>query len=186
MTTDELISKIKSSDEKVRTAAWLEAGQLGADAVTPLAAVTTDKDLEVARAAQRAMWQIVRYTGRSGADGEKKAVVEKLLLLLGDGRPAALRRDVLWMLSEIAGDEAVAPIAALLTNQELREDARMALQRIPGEKSLEALKAGLATVPGDFKINIASSLRTRGVEVPGLPCQKPVPTKKTTVKPVGK
>lgn len=186
MTTDELLARIKSDDEKVRTAAWLEAGKVGADAMVPLAAVTADKDLEVARAAQRAMWQIVRYAGRPGAAGEKKAVVEKLLALLGDGQPASLRRDVLWMLSEIGDDQVVAPVAALLGNQELREDARMALQRIPGEKSLEALKAALAAVPGDFKINIASSLRARGVEVPGLPCQKLVPTKKTSVTPVGR
>jgi hypothetical protein len=186
MTTDELISQIKSNDEKVRTAAWREAGKVGADAVKPLAAVTTDKDLEVARAAQRAMWQIVRYTGRPGADSEKKAVGASLILLLGDDQPAAVRREVLWMLSEIAGDEAVGPMAALLSNAELREDARLCLQRIPGDKALQALKDALAAAPEDFKINVAESLRARGVEVPGLPCQKLVPTKTTSVKPVGR
>jgi len=72
----------------------------------------------------------------------------------------------------------------LLSNSELREDARMVLQRIPGRRSLAALRAGLKAAPKDFKINIAQSLRQRGVRVRGLPCVKLVPTKKTNVKPV--
>ncbi|HUT44918.1 MAG TPA: hypothetical protein VMX36_01485, partial [Sedimentisphaerales bacterium] len=61
---DELIAGIKDSSDKVRTEAWLDAGPVGAPAVKPLAKVMTDDDLEVARAAKRALWQIVRYTGR--------------------------------------------------------------------------------------------------------------------------
>ena len=72
----------------------------------------------------------------------------------------------------------------MLSNKELREDARMSLQRIPGRQSLAALKNGLKTAPEDFKLNIAQSLRKRGVKVPGLACVKLVPTKKTNVKPV--
>ena len=67
-----------------------------------------------------------------------------------------------------------------------QQDQTSGLQRIPGEKSLAALQAGLAVAPQDFKINIAQSLRARGVTVPGLPCQKLVPTKKTNVKPEGR
>jgi hypothetical protein len=59
------------------------------------------------------------------------------------------------------------------------------LQRIPGDKSLAALKAGLAAAPDDFKPNIAQSLRQRGEEVPGIPCAKLVPSRKTNVKPAG-
>ena len=57
----------------------------------------------------------------------------------------------------------------------------MVLQRIPGEKSLAALKAGLESAPADFKINIAESLRARGMEVPGLPSEKLRPVKATKV-----
>ena len=72
--------------------------------------------------------------------------------------PLAARRELLWMLSEIGGDESVDPIAALLADIDLREDARMTLQRIPGDKSLAALEVGLAAAPNDFKINIVQSL----------------------------
>ena len=99
-------------------------------------------------------------------------------------QPVAVRREMLWMLSECAGDEAVEAAAGLLGNQELREYARMTLERIPGDQSLAALRNAMKTVPVGFKPNIAQSLRKRGVEVPGLPCQKLVPIKQTKVKPV--
>jgi hypothetical protein len=140
----ELIGKIKDSRAEARTKAWIGAGPAFATAVNALAEVMTDKDMEVARAAKRALWQIVHYTGRPGADKERQAVADKLAGLLGDGQPVAVRREVLWMLSEIGRKKAVEPIAALLTNKELREDARMVLERIPDKSSVAALRAGFA------------------------------------------
>ena len=113
---------------------------------------------------------------------DKKAVEKELIPLLGQAHPKAVRVEALWMLSEIGGDDAVGPMAKLIADKEVREDARMALERVPGEKSLGALKEALDAVGSDFKIHIAQSLRARGVKVPGLPCQKLVPTKPTSVK----
>jgi hypothetical protein len=48
------------------------------------------------------------------------------------------------------------------------------------------LQEGLEVAPDDYKVNMAQSLRARGVDVPGLPCQKLVPTKQTKVTPVGR
>jgi hypothetical protein len=183
---DELIAKIKSRDEKLRTQGWLGAGQVGAAAVKPLAETMIDANREVALAAKRALAQIVHDVGRTGAEAQKKAVIAQLLLLLGDDRPAAVRREVLWLISEIGGDESVDAVAALLTNTELREDARCVLQRIPGDKSLAALRVGLESLPADFRPAVAESLRARGVPVSGYPDQKLVPTKPTGVKPVGR
>jgi len=183
--TGDLIAGISNEDDEARTAAWLGAAEIGAPAVKPLASLMSDERLEVGRAAKNGLWRIVRHAGRPGADRDKKAVIAELVSLLGEKAPASVLREVLWMLSEIGGDESVTPIAALLSDAELREDARMALERIPGPKSLDALKAGLKTAPTDFKRNIAQSLRKRGVHVAGIPCRKLVPTKKTTVKPAG-
>ena len=180
---EKLIGKIKDNSDKVRTEGWLGAGEIGAAAVKPLAEVMTDEDMEVARAAKRALWKIVRHTGRPKATREKRAVEAKLLELLGDDQPVSVRREVLWMLSEIGSFKSVKPIAGLLSNKQLREDARMALERIPGRGAVKALKDGLKAAPEDFKLNIAQSLRKRGTDVPGLACVKLVPTKKTNVKP---
>ena len=172
-----LITRIKSSDAKTRTKAWQSAGDIGALAVHPLAMVMTDDDLEVARAAKRAMWKIVRHTGRPGAPRARIAVVSKLCGLLGADQPVSVRREVLWMLSEIGGTRAINPIAELLSDERLREDARMALERIPIKGAVQALKAGFEAAPEEFKPNLAQSLRKRGVKVEGYPCVKLVPTK---------
>jgi len=179
-----LMSGIRDDDPAVRTKAWQSAGKAGAPAVQPLAIVMTDKRLEVARAAKRGLWKIVRHAGRPGADEEKIVVADKLVELLGNVHPVPVRREVLWMLSEIGNEKAVNPIAALLSNQDLREDARMTLQRIPNKEALAALRAGLINANDDFKLNIAQSLRQRGEKVDGLDCVKLVPTKKTNVKPL--
>ena len=71
-----------------------------------------------------------------------------------------------------------------MRNKDLREDARMALERIPGKRAVTTLKNAFEKAPEDFKPNIAQSLRKRGQEVAGYPCQKLVPTKKTDVKPL--
>ena len=172
-----LIARIKDSDAETRTKAWQSAGDIGAPAVQPLALVMTDEDLEVARAAKRAMWKIVRHTGRPGAVNAKKAVVGKLCGLLGADQPVSVRREVLWMLSEIGGMRAIRPLAELLSDEHLREDARCALERIPIARAVQALKAGFEIAPEDFKPNLAQSLRKRGVKVAGYPCAKLVPTK---------
>jgi hypothetical protein len=180
---DELVAGIKSDSAEKRTQAWQSAGQVGAPAVKAMAKVMTDDNIEVARAAKRALWQIVRYTGRPGANKERRAVVAELIALLGDDQSVAIRREVLWMLSEIGGrGRDIEPIAGLMKNKDLREDARMALERMPNRRAVAALKAAFAEAPEDFKTNIAQSLRKRGEEVTGYPCQKLVPKKKTDVK----
>ena len=189
LTLDTLIAKINDKDEKVRTAAWQGAGKVGPDALKPLAAVAKDGELEVSRAANRAMWQIVRYTGRPGAESEKKATVEALLPLLQDDQlPAQLRRDVVWMLSEIIEDADIDPAGAAryLENADLREDIRAGLQRVGGPNAVAAMKAGLEAAADDFKPSIACGLRALGVDVPNVPCLKLKPTKETSVKPVGR
>ncbi len=181
---DELIAGIKSDSAEKRTETWQSAGETGAPAVKPLAEVMTDDDLEVARAAKRALWKIVRHAGRPKANKEKWAVEKELTRLLGRKQPLAVRREVLWMLSEIGARVSIKPIAGLMRNKNLREDARMALERIPGKRAVTTLKAAFEKAPEDFKPNIAQSLRKRGEEVDGYPCQTLVPTKKTDVKPL--
>ena len=88
------------------------------------------------------------------------------------------------MLSEIGGEQAVDPIATLFSDNDLREDARCALERQPGEKSLAALEKSLTTVSHDFRSNVAQSLRARGITVPGVPKRNTVPGKQTGVKPL--
>jgi len=175
----DLVARIKSTDDKVRGPAWQGAGPAGAPAVKPLAAVMTDADFEISRSAKRALYKIVRHAGRPGAKKEAKAVETELILLLKSDA-VTIRREVLWMLSEIGDDDAIAPMATLLTDKEVREDARCALMRLPGRKATAALKSAFNSAPDEFKYALAESLRERGEKVNGYPSQKLVPTRSST------
>jgi len=170
-----LIERIRSSDEAVSGAAWQSAGPYGAAAVQPLAALMADGDDELARKAKRALYLVVRHAGYPAAVKERKAVERQLILVLSSG-PNPVRREVVWMLSEIGTARAVGPMAALLAEKDLREDARCALTRHPAPGAVTALKSAFATAAGDFKYALAESLRQRGVAVEGYPTRKLVPT----------
>lgn len=186
LTLDMLIERIKSEDANVRAAARDNAGQVGAAAIAPLAKIACHGDFEIARAANRAMQNIVYHAGRPGAAEEAKAVSAELVKLVGSEPPLQFRRDVMWMLWQIAGPEAVKPVAALLDNPDLRDDARMCLEGLPADEAVAALQAALQTAPDDFKPALAHSLRKRGVSVPDIPDLRLVPAKETSVTPVGR
>jgi hypothetical protein len=126
----------------------------------------------------------VHRSGRPGAEEERAVVEKELIEFLGTDAPNTAKVDILWMLSEIGKEESVPVIAGLLSHEGLREDARMALERIPGEASLNALEEAIEKAPQDFKPNIVQSLRARGIEVDGYPCLKLEPTKQTEVQPI--
>jgi HEAT repeat protein len=177
-----LIERIRSPDEAVSGAAWQSAGPYGAAAVQPLAALMADGDFELARKAKRALYLVVRHAGHPAAARERKAVERELIIVLGSG-PAPVRREVVWMLSEIGSARAVRPMAALLLEADLREDARCALTRHPSLSAVTALKAAFTAASGDFKYALAESLRQRGAPAEGCPSRKLVPTAQTSVSP---
>lgn len=177
-----LIERIRSPDEAISGAAWQNAGPYGAAAVEPLAALMADEDFELARKAKRALYRVVRYVGAPAATQERKAVERQLILVLGSS-PSQVRREVVWMLSEIGTARAVGPMAALLADDELREDARCALTRHPAPGAVAALKSAFAAATGESKFALAESLRQRGEKVAGYPSRKLVPTAPTQVKP---
>lgn len=174
LTVTGLITAIQDDDANVRTQAWLRAGEVGAEALKPLAQVMASGTLEVSRAARRAMWRITHDAGAPGTAG-RDATTAALLELLGDDQATAVRREVLWMISELADDRASEPVAALLRHKELGEDSRLVLERLPGEQSIEALQYEFREAPEDARYALAHSLRKRGVQVAGYPTQKLTP-----------
>lgn len=176
----DLIASLTNTDDAVRGPAWQGAAAFGAEAVKPLAGVMVHPDFEIARSARRALWVVVRHAGRPAAAKEAQAVTKELLALLA-GSPPGVQRELVWMLSEIAGDDAIGPMSALLANPTLRQDALSALQRLPGVKVTRALSFAFGNVPEDFKSAVADALRNRGETVKGYPSQKLVPTRGTQV-----
>ncbi len=182
---EDLLGRIKNPDDSISGPAWQNAGTCGAEAVRALGPVLADPAFEIARNAKRALCQIVRHAGRPGAEAEARAVEAELVSLLKLDAPV-VRREAIWMLSEIGSDRAVGPMAALLNDKDLQEDARCALTRIPGQKATAALKAAFGAAPEEFEYALADSLRRRGETIDGFPSRKLIPTRQTTVVPLAK
>lgn len=170
-------------DESKRLQAWERAAEIGSAAIKPLSSLMADPDFEVVRATKRGLWRIVRKAGRPGNGDQRRATINELLAVLESDLPVEGRREVLWMLSEIGGEESVARIASFLKNEALRDDARMVLERIPGDASINALQEGLLKAPAQFRPPIAHSLRVRGVGITEYPSQKLVPSNSFILKP---
>ena len=82
------------------------------------------------------------------------------------------------MVSEICETRrALRPVAGLLEHPDLKEDARLVLERLPGKAAVGALKAGFVSADRDFKFALAASLRKRGVKVEGYPSQRLLPVR---------
>lgn len=181
-----LVAGLRSKDDSARAEAIANASRAGAPVIGAVCPLLEDTNNEVFRAAKRALLGIVRHAGAGGALAkEAQAVENALLTALGTLKAAQARRDTIWLLSEVGADKTVLALAALLTDKDVREDARCALERIPGKTSLKALNAALKTAPADFKPALAESLRKRGEAVRDIPSQRLVPTKTTEVKPGG-
>lgn len=204
LTVELLLKRLQSESPEERTAAWQEAGSLGAAAIEPLVRLVLEceaqvaslkaegktkelaQPLEVGRAAKRALWKIVRTVGAPNTAAEaKEAVEEALLNYIRPGLPDQLRRDVLWMLSEIGTDQTVRAIVDLpnvLEDKGIRDDARACVQRIGTPYAIEALQLGLREAKDDFRLAIAESLRVLGVAVDpeAYPSRKLVPKPEPT------
>jgi hypothetical protein len=175
MTVNRLIRGLRARNDRHRQEALLRAPDAGVAAIAALGTLAQDEEHDLRRRATRALWAVVRRVGRPGADAERAEACEALLALLQGARVDMLRRDILAMLSEIAGDREVPALAALLDDSALREDARMALERIPADAARDALAQAFAKAPDAFKPALAQSLRARGLDTPGFPCVKRVP-----------
>ncbi len=179
---EQLISALGSTNEVVSASACESAPEYGATAVRPLGFTMASRDIEQGRRCKRALLKIVHHAGRPGAAPEAAAVETKLMPLLTKNLlPIQVRRELLWMLTEIGRTRSVEAIAPLLADKDLREDARCALIRLPFPEALTALKTAFAGAPEDFKPALADALRARGETVDGCPSRKLVPVAQTTV-----
>ncbi len=169
LTLEQLIENIQSDDHNIRAAARDQAGTVGAVAVRPLGEIAAGDNFEVARAANRAIQNIVYFSGRPGAEEEAAAVAAELLGLLDDSNPTQLRKDALWMIWQIADQQATRRVATCLQDPTIAEDARMALERLPGEGATAALRKALEGASEEDRPALAYSLQMRGVSVQGVP-----------------
>lgn len=161
LTSEELIAALTSGDDDRRYSAMRSAGSAGAAAVIPLAELMAGQERQVAYTAGQALHEIVHYAGRPG--GAREAVCTELLRLLVPTHNRRVRAEALLLLGWIGGEREVAALAGLLGDGELGEDARLALENIPGDAADRALRRAVREAPRERRPRLAQSLRNRGV-----------------------
>jgi HEAT repeat protein len=158
---NDFLSRIKSPDADIRYQAWRSAGPMGAKAVVPLGELLASDNPSIAKAAGEALKVIVHHAGRPNASAERKAVSLALTKLLAKTYPVKVRREAANLLGFIGGSESLPALAKCLQDPDVREDARLAIERIPGSASLKVLKDALKTTPREFHPNLQQSIRHR-------------------------
>ncbi len=128
------LREIASQDSRVRHTAWQNAARMGAAAVSGLGDLAASADKGVAKAANGALEEIAHYAARPGAPDEAHAVSEQLLGLAASGRPRAVRAHALHLLGFVGDARAVPEITRLLPDTDVGDEARMALERLQGDK----------------------------------------------------
>ncbi len=165
----ELIEQIKSADVNVRYAAWNNAGAAGAAAVIPLADQMAVPDRDMAKAAKEAMHRVVHFAARPyGAQAGRAVAAELEKVAAQPERPRIVRVETLKWLALVGDNDSIPALVKLLQDPVVREDARLALERIPGDASLAALTDAQKTASDDFKSNLSQSIYMRKVTAQSL------------------
>jgi len=91
----------------------------------------------------------------------KKQLAAKLVGLLASGATVEAKQTACWQLSIVGSAAEVPALAKLVADKELGYPARLVLERIPGDESLAALRAALATTTGEARAGVINSLGAR-------------------------
>jgi len=114
------------------------------------------QDMAVLLAVDRAVIEAMASpSARSACAGRLAGVLE------ADGTTLAARQYICLQLRQVGTPAEVPVLERLLGEPETSQMARYALEAIPGDESLAALRAALATQEGDLLIGVVNSLAAR-------------------------
>ena len=160
-TVGSFLTQIKYGDTVSRLAAVKYASLVGTDLILPLGKVYAGSDQPAGKAAYEAIKRITYNAGRPGAVTEAKAASESLLKLASADYPRQVRADAIELLGIVASEAEAKPLADLMSDKEIGEDARLALERIPGKAAEDALRAAARGGSAEKRAAIDLSLRHR-------------------------
>ena len=160
---NDLLAHIRSMDGKMRAKAQRTAGPVGAAAIAPLAEIAASSAMDdVVKAARGAIEAITHYAARPGAQTEANAVSVEILKVVQSSPSRQVRVDMLHLLGYIAMEpQTINSLAQCLKEASIRDEARMALEQIPGSASTNALRKAVKDAVPDFRPHLEHSLRNR-------------------------
>ncbi len=156
-----ILKNLASPDGEIRFRASQEAVLLPIGELPALIALAESETPGVAKAARRALELRVHHAARPGAPREAAEVAQILLSASQTSKVRSVRAKALSLLGCVGDSRVVFGLARLLQDPEVHEEARMALERIPGSASTEALRRALKERPASEKPALEQSLRRR-------------------------
>ncbi len=148
-----------ATEREALAAEFFKDGEASIQALTKLLVEPGKGDDSKVRFALQAM---AIHASRPGADAERKLFAQTAAAELSGGAQPMVKAFLLEQLRLTAGDEQVAPIAALLTDQELSDHALQTLMTIRTASVGAALRAALATAKDGPRATVISALGRLG------------------------
>ena len=156
---------IRSPDNAVRMKARLSAPGHGAAAIAGLGKILVDSDREPSITASHALTLIVHHAGRPGAEKERGSVLRELGKLVEGSSNSYLRREALWLMGFIGGDEGSVKVAEKCLwdeDEHVAEIARLVLERMPGRFAHNAVMAAIGKADEELKADLLFTFAKRG------------------------
>ena len=155
----ELCGKVRSAEPATREEGWKTIGH--PEMVTALADGMASADKPTAKAAKELLIALAHRAARPGAGMEAAGVTKELIKVANSKQSAAVRGYALHLLGCTADGRSVPKIALLLGQEDVQDEARMALERVPGSAATNALKTAMKTAAPDFRAALMQSLANR-------------------------
>lgn len=160
-TEQDFLTRLQNENPDVRYAALIEADKMSPSVVPELAILLHAEDRGVAKSAGEALRCHVHDAAKDFDSEKRIAVMNQLLLLIGEEQPRQVRVESIRHLSTVGDEQAVPLVAPLLTDPGLCEEAVYCLERIPGQVSSDALIQAMKAETGDFKTRLIAALGHR-------------------------
>ncbi len=158
-TIGSLVSDLAGPDDHDRVVARQLLPREGMDALPALIPLLDRKEPHIAKAAYTVIWDILNEAARPGLETDRARATDLLMALLLDEKSAEIRTTALKLLA-IAVPEGydVGPIARLLQDAELREEARTTLERIATPQACAALRVAIGDADPQFACVLLNAL----------------------------
>ncbi len=156
---DALVGQLSGEDELARAEARQLLPRAGVQAVPRLLPLLADSDARVWWAAFNVLSDIGNEVSAPGRDKERAVVADYLMELLAPEQPTEVKLRGLRLLPVVVPEgHDIGQMRALLSDSELRERARVALEETATANACRALRKALRRADADFQCALLNSL----------------------------
>ena len=158
MDSTEFLTKLSDKNADTRYKAVMQSHSQSLDCLPKLVELLTHSLPGIRKSAKASLLRIAHYSARPGNGKEAASFSDQLISLIVTA-PINTGGYLEHVLGFTGGSSQVTFLANRLELQD--EEARMALERIPGSASLGALKRAVSTATPEFRIGLLQSIRMR-------------------------